>query len=81
MQTAVDRGFSTPPGSRALSARQGGGSDEFTMMRSADAISITGMKLAIISKAAALWKFVFVGYGVGSGLRAVQLADAALRFI
>ncbi|WP_285537891.1 hypothetical protein [Brucella sp. NBRC 12950] len=49
------------------------------MMRSPDAISITGMKLAIISKAASLWKFVFVGYGVGSGLRAVQLAAAALR--
>jgi hypothetical protein len=38
------------------------------------------MKLAIISKAAALWKFAFVSYGVGSGLPAVQLATAALRF-
>ncbi|MFS2327624.1 hypothetical protein U2P60_19800 [Brucella sp. H1_1004] len=47
------------------------------MMYSTHAISISGMKLAIISKVAAHWNFAFVGYGVASRLPAIHLATAA----
>lgn len=79
MHTAVDWAF--PPGHPVARCQQdyAGEGDEFTTMHSAHTTSITGMKLAIISKAAAIWNFSVVGFGVGSRLRAVQLAAAALR--
>ncbi|GLU28012.1 hypothetical protein [Brucella sp. NBRC 12950] len=79
MHTAVDRAF--PPWQAVARCQQDKAEegDDFTTMYSVDAISITGMKRAIISKTAALWKFVSVGYGVGGGLPAVQPATAAFR--